>query len=383
MNYFKEGEMFTGRYKLEEMIGKGAFGEVWKAWNPQFERHEALKIYCVEKNMSRTIYGSGLGNYENEARILGKLADKNPHLVTIYEAGIEPKTELSFIRQELVEGTKLSDIAFHNWMKEDCVKFESEKQILDITIGLARGLEYLAENGILHNDLKPENVIVKKTGEPVIIDFGLGVDLDQGEIAKGCSVRYASKEVLEASKNRFMSNEKRKELFAKSDVYSLGVIFHNLLANWYLHNVVTKNGEFLCPLYPYTSPKTDWENLSTKQIQDQIVITKYRICSPNEKPYEIKVLPARLRKILRKTIEKDYKKRYSAREFRIALERYRDRWKNTGRKAGYIASGLLIFNLIAPNAAHDAMHKATDTITDGINTVIEAVNGIDIPKIEK
>ncbi len=146
------------KFELHQLIGEGAMGVVWKAYDTILRRYVALKLlgstFIKTPEMRE--------RFLREARAAGAL--QHPNIVTVYDLG-EAEKQL-FIAMELVEGTDLSDLI----AARDPLALERK---LDIVIEVLQGLGYAHDRGVIHRDVKPSNVRVASDGRVKIMDFGI------------------------------------------------------------------------------------------------------------------------------------------------------------------------------------------------------------------
>lgn len=209
-------ETVYDQFILEDLIGQGGVGEVWKARGLSGDRKYALK-------MLRPQY---LGNaklrrrFTREARAVTKLSHEN--IATVYAFGVTE--EPPFIAMELVEGPTLekaikTGISVHN--------------IVSFAIQVASGLAHAHAKGVIHRDLKPENILLsraklpRKIGTAKIVDFGIATldDYDGGERETQIG------EVVGTP--RYMSPEQAvgdSFLGKRSDIYAFGLLLYELIA---------------------------------------------------------------------------------------------------------------------------------------------------------
>jgi len=147
----------VGKFELHELIGEGAMGEVWRAYDSVIRRYVALKL------LSRA--GRSADARERllrEARAAGAL--QHPNIVTIYDLG-EADGQL-FIAMELIDGRDLSTLI----ALSEPLPLERK---LDLAIEVLQGLSYAHERGVIHRDIKPSNVRIASDGSVKIMDFGI------------------------------------------------------------------------------------------------------------------------------------------------------------------------------------------------------------------
>jgi predicted Ser/Thr protein kinase len=149
-------------YTIIDQVGKGGFGVVYKAIPHAKERIEALKV-LFSKTPLLTKY------FENEVRLIARL--RHPNIATLYDAQLS--TPPLYYTMEFVEGQRLND-----YVKEHEVSLAER---LDIIKAVAQAIGYAHEQGVVHRDLKPQNVLVDKDGRPHIIDFGIAKKLALAE----------------------------------------------------------------------------------------------------------------------------------------------------------------------------------------------------------
>src|SRR5207253_10746303 len=147
----------VGKFELHELIGEGAMGEVWRAYDSVIRRYVALKL------LSRA--GRSADARERllrEARAAGAL--QHPNIVTIYDLG-EADGQL-FIAMELVDGRDLSTLI----ALREPLPLERE---LDLVIEVLQGISYAHERGVIDGDIKPSNVRIASDGSIKTMDLGI------------------------------------------------------------------------------------------------------------------------------------------------------------------------------------------------------------------
>ena len=204
-------------YRVVRMIGRGSMGTVYEARQPSTGVPVAVKVL-------RTGVPSAalLARFRREAELLARL--DHPYIARIHDTGtadLGPGAH-PYIAMELVEGLPLDEYAEREEL--------TDRDRLELLAKIADGVQHAHERGIVHRDLKPSNVLVDGAGRPRLIDFGvaraLSVDQDAGSLVTATgqlvgTLQYMSPEQVGAS---------RREVDARADVYSLGVIGYELLA---------------------------------------------------------------------------------------------------------------------------------------------------------
>jgi serine/threonine protein kinase len=152
-----------GQYELHGLIAPGGMGEVYRATHTRLKREVAVKVIRRNQQESQVFYE----NFLREIETLGQL--DHPNMVRAFDA-LEFDGYL-FLVMELLDGESLKAIANKD-------RHFSLTEILGVMQALARAIQHLHDNGYLHLDIKPSNVMVLKDGEPKLIDYGLAMPLE-------------------------------------------------------------------------------------------------------------------------------------------------------------------------------------------------------------
>lgn len=202
----------VGRYHIQARLGEGAMANVYRAYDPQIQRTLAIKVlkreYCRNPQFA--------DRFLREARAAGALS--HPNIVTIYDVGeIEG---FPYIAMELLDGEPLDKVAARRG------QFPAE-EVLKIGRQLADALRYAHDQGVVHRDVKPSNIMLGADGSVKILDFGIA-RVEQDNAAAG-SVRTQVGQVLGTP--RYMSPEQAlgQELDGRSDLFSVGAVLYELL----------------------------------------------------------------------------------------------------------------------------------------------------------
>jgi serine/threonine protein kinase len=197
------GTVIANRFHIEEVLGSGGFGTVYRAVDTELLRSVALKIANPNRNDPDTLL--------TEARKAASL--HHPHVITVYDVG--RFEERVFIVSQLVEGRSLKDVAYS--------AKPTVNQIAQWMRQVAEALEVAHRNGLVHRDLKPSNIIINKDQQAMVSDFGIAFhadEIDQIEPLIGTLPYMSPEQVLGES----------KLMGPKSDVFSFGVMLYELLA---------------------------------------------------------------------------------------------------------------------------------------------------------
>ena len=195
----------VAHFTLIRLLGEGGFGSVWLAEDMNLGRQVALKLPASKQREA--------GNLLHEARAAANL--HNPNIVSVFEVGSEDGQV--YIASEYIEGLSLRDL------------LSTGKPGIERTVELiedvAKALHHAHENGIVHRDVKPANILINAEGKPFVADFGLAKRISPDETIS------SEGQVLGTA--RYMSPEqasgKTKETDHRADIYSIGVTLFQML----------------------------------------------------------------------------------------------------------------------------------------------------------
>jgi serine/threonine protein kinase len=202
-------QLVASRYRIKGKLGGGSMGNVYLAADIRLGRDVALKFLRSELVASQR----ARHRFETEARRLAGMS--NPNLASIHDYGEEKG--LPYMVLELIEGVDLERI-----LKKRRMPVEVAASVILEALG---GIEYAQSLGVVHRDIKPSNVMLTPDGHVKVIDFGIALDenWDQRKTAAGailCTPAYASPE---------QAMGLNKQVDKRSDVYSLGAVFFEML----------------------------------------------------------------------------------------------------------------------------------------------------------
>lgn len=194
-------------YSIEQEIGHGGMATVYLVLQESLQRHVALKVLspvlATDKNFSK--------RFLREGRLVARLAD--PRIVKVFDIGFHDY--IPYISMEYLAGGTL---------KERIEKRLPLQETLDIIKTVAGALGYAHQRGIIHRDIKPQNILFTESGSPVLSDFGIAKAL-------GSTTTIMTASGVSLGTPRYMSPEqiKGQQIDSRADIYSLGVLFYEML----------------------------------------------------------------------------------------------------------------------------------------------------------
>ena len=201
-----------GEFHLLRHLGSGGMADVYLAEQTTLQRYVAVKV--MKPQMMAMSGEKIVARFKQEAMMAAGL--NHPNIVQVYTIGQEG--DLHFIAQELVQGKDLASILSSKGRPDLSSAFHVMRQV-------TTALKAAGQSGIVHRDIKPENILVTKKGEVKVADFGLAQLHDQSDETA------PEREGTTMGTPLYMSPEQvsGKELDPRSDIYSLGVTFYQLL----------------------------------------------------------------------------------------------------------------------------------------------------------
>lgn len=201
----KEGVLIGDRYEIMGRIGTGGMADVYKGRDHKLNRYVAIKVLKREFREDELF----VKKFQSEAQAAAGLM--HPNIVNVYDVGED--RGLYFMVMELVEGITLKDYI------QKKVRLTS-KEVISITLQVCAGIEAAHNNGIVHRDIKPQNIIISKEGKVKVTDFGIAKATTSNTISTNAmgSVHYTSPEQARGGFSDI-----------RSDVYSLGITMFEMI----------------------------------------------------------------------------------------------------------------------------------------------------------
>lgn len=200
------GKILDDRYEIIELIGSGGMANVYKALCHRLNRYDAVKIMRDETAANTELRR----RFRAESQAVAMLS--HPNIVSVYD--VSHNDDVEYIVMELIDG-----ITLKQYLQKKSVLDPAE--VLDFTIQTAKALEHAHSKGIIHRDIKPQNIMLLKDGMIKVADFGIAslentVEENNGETVG--SVHYIAPE-----------QARGEAPDARSDIYSLGIVMYEML----------------------------------------------------------------------------------------------------------------------------------------------------------
>ncbi len=198
-----------GRYEIIRELGRGAMGTVYLGKDPKINREVAIKTLRYE-DIDEDQLAEVKKRFFREAEAAGKLS--HPNIVTIYDVGED--YDLAYMAMELLDGADLAKYC----QKENLLP---PGDVVKVISSVAHALDYAHTNEVVHRDIKPANIMILKSGEVKVTDFGIARVMTSSKTQTGVILGTPS----------YMSPEQiaGQKVDGRSDLFSLGVVFYELL----------------------------------------------------------------------------------------------------------------------------------------------------------
>jgi eukaryotic-like serine/threonine-protein kinase len=243
------GNVLGGRYEILQLLGQGGMGAVYKARDREVDRVVALKVIRPDlaghPDLAR--------RFKQELILARQVTHKN--VIRIFDLGEAKGTK--FISMEYIDGRNLKSIQAERGQLPP-------EEAAGIIEQICQGLDAAHAEGVVHRDLKPQNIMVDKHGRVTVMDFGLARSNEMGGMTQIG--------VLVGTPN-YMSPEQAKgeELDSRSDLFSLGIIFYELLTGKLPYQAVTSFGKLLKRTQEHARPPIELDHAIPKFMNDIVV----------------------------------------------------------------------------------------------------------------
>jgi predicted Ser/Thr protein kinase len=201
------GDLIAGRYELLELIGSGGMSSVWKAHDRLLDRVVAIKVLHEQFTADEEY----VERFRREARSVAQLS--HPNIVTVIDRGEDEGRQ--FIVFECVEGENLKQLVERTGRLP-------VRDALEMAIQMGRALAFAHARGLVHRDVKPQNVLLNEDGQAKMTDFGIARSVD----VHGVTITGT---VLGTSEYIAPEQARGQRVDPLTDVYSLGVVLYELL----------------------------------------------------------------------------------------------------------------------------------------------------------
>ena len=202
------GELIAGRYEVQELVGTGGMSSVYRAHDRLLERDVAIKVLHEQF----TADGEYVERFRREARAVAQLS--HPNIVTVIDRG--EQDDRQFIVFEYVDGENLKALI-------DREGPLPEREAIELALQVARALGFAHEEGLIHRDVKPQNVLLNDGRQAKVTDFGIARSLDvHGGLTQTGTVMGTSDYIAP-------EQARGSRVDAQSDIYSLGTVLYELL----------------------------------------------------------------------------------------------------------------------------------------------------------
>ncbi len=205
--------LLGGRYELDGVVGRGGMAEVYRARDIRLDRIVAVKTLRDDLARDQTFQA----RFRREAQSAASL--NHPSIVAVYDTGEDMvgPVPVPYIVMEYVDGRTLRDL-----LRDD--RRLLPERALEIVDGVLRALDYSHRNGIVHRDIKPGNVMLTRTGDVKVMDFGIARALSDSQVTM-----TQTAQVIGTAQYLSPEQARGERVDARSDLYSTGCLLYELL----------------------------------------------------------------------------------------------------------------------------------------------------------
>ncbi len=205
-------QLLGGRYELDGVVGRGGMAEVYRARDLRLDRIVAVKTLRDDLARDQTFQA----RFRREAQSAASL--NHPSIIAVYDTGEDMAGSLGvpYIVMEYVDGRTLRDL-----MRDD--RRLLPERALEIVDGVLRALDYSHRNGIVHRDIKPANVMLTRSGDVKVMDFGIARALSDSQVTM-----TQTAQVIGTAQYLSPEQARGERVDARSDLYSTGCLLYEL-----------------------------------------------------------------------------------------------------------------------------------------------------------
>jgi eukaryotic-like serine/threonine-protein kinase len=205
--------LLGGRYELDGVVGRGGMAEVYRARDIRLDRVVAVKTLREDLARDQTFQA----RFRREAQSAASL--NHPSIVAVYDTGEDtsPTSHVPYIVMEYVDGRTLRDL-----LRDD--RRLLPERALEITDGVLRALDYSHRSGIVHRDIKPGNVMLTRSGQVKVMDFGIARAVSDAQ-----ATMTQTAQVIGTAQYLSPEQARGERVDARSDLYSTGCLLYELL----------------------------------------------------------------------------------------------------------------------------------------------------------
>lgn len=213
------GDRIGGRFEVERFVGAGAYGAIFSAIDVETMERVAIKALPPAHNSSNS---TAVGRFEREMKIIARL--RHPNIISLYDFGTTP-SGIAYMVIEFVDGITLYDLVTSTRL--------SDVDAISLCAQIAMALDEAHKKGVVHRDLKPQNVMVIKLPQggyvAKVLDFGMAKLTPLGADE---SIAQLTREGMAVGTPRYIAPEQArgKDVGPWSDVYALGLLFYEMFS---------------------------------------------------------------------------------------------------------------------------------------------------------
>ena len=211
-------------YEIDRVLGKGAFATVWRAKRIETGELVALKVIRVDLATEAVF-----SRFAREVRVMEQL--NHPYLARVYDSHIDERT--GYYAMDLVTGGNL-----HQYVRQEKRR---PTVLINLMANVLDGLGHAHARGVIHRDLKPQNIMVTKSGIPKIVDFGMGKFLFESPAEDALQTMEGSVVGTPMYMSPEQARGEQQGLDHRTDIYSAGIVLYMLLLRKHPHNVAPQD----------------------------------------------------------------------------------------------------------------------------------------------